>query len=512
MDEFVNKEIEITDRLVNLIGGEIVSIEFNIKDKSKLDYLLCSNFEDKQKITKKKVKRFKKEIDNCREEIAGYLIELADIFENGHYYLEQGNVTKYFISDYYDDLVQILVKENIDISEILDLEDLTTSYGFNYEFIQDYINGVCNMYFYQYYKLSLDKTDKKVAEDEFEKVKKSRKIFSSDKVDITYLDDLFSKNKDILPQSIINAYNSIGDIKSLFITQIEGKTIKNVYLDDVEPFTNIEGDILIDYYCIESNYLNLLSKIEDSTFVFFDNLPIDLYLYEYAKAFILAYSEFETILNQNQTLISDTQEQKALKIFSYVLNSKYKNGYFGGEYENIEELKNKKGMYVSNEDMYDWGYKGGQYYKAWEIILNNPLIFEPLFSKFIVSKTIDEIEVTEDTSPNNHLKSTIEDYLEEFKEEINNNGYEILVKALFEYFTNGIFPILATKINFKKINKKRVGFALKTLYQSEKTESISFDYLLFAKTNINLFANEMVEEHNFRKSNLYKAFTTNPAR
>jgi hypothetical protein len=139
--------------------------------------------------------------------------------------------------------------------------------------------------------------------------------------------------------------------------------------------------------------LNLLSKIEDSTFVFFDNLPIDLYLYEYAKAFILAYSEFETILNQNQTLIADTQEQKALKIFSYVLNAKYKNGYFGGEYENIEELKNKKGMYVTNDDMYDWGYKGGQYYKAWEIILNNPLIFEPLFEKFFVVKTIDKIEI-----------------------------------------------------------------------------------------------------------------------
>lgn len=207
--------------------------------------------------------------------------------------------------------------------------------------------------------------------------------------DITYLNGLFSENKDILPQSIINAYNSIGNIKSLYITKYEGEII-NTYEDDLDPFENVCGTKIIEYYCIESNYLNLLSKIDDSTFVFFDNLPIDLYLYEYAKAFILGYSEFETILNQNQTLITDTQEQKALKIFSYVLNAKYKNGYFGGDYENIEELKNKKGMYVANEDMYDWGYKGGQFYKAWEIILNNPLIFEPLFEKFITPKSIDE--------------------------------------------------------------------------------------------------------------------------
>ena len=63
-----------------------------------------------KKVTKKKVKRFKKEIDNCREEIAGYLLALADIFENGQYYLEQEEITKNFISDYYDDLVKTLAK------------------------------------------------------------------------------------------------------------------------------------------------------------------------------------------------------------------------------------------------------------------------------------------------------------------------------------------------------------------------------------------------------------------
>ena len=117
-----------------------------------------------------------------------------------------------------------------------------------------------------------------------------------------------------------------------------------------------------------------------------------------------------------------------------------------------------------------------------------------------------------DADQNNHLKSTIEDYLEEFKDDINNNGYEILVNALLDYFSNGAFPILTSKINFKRINKKRVGWALKELHKSEKTDSISFDYISFAKENINLFDKETLDEHNFRRSNLYKAFTTNPAK
>ena len=235
------------------------------------------------------------------------------------------------------------------------------------------------------------------------------------KTEIACLNDLFSKNKDILPESIKNAYKSIGVIKTLFIYQVEDNTIKNVCLDDLDPFENVPRTTIIEYHCIESNYLNLMSKIEDGTFVFFDNLSIDLYLYEYAKAFKLAYSEFETILNQNQSLITDTQEQKALKIFSYILNAEYKNGYFGGDYENIEELQNKKGMYVTNDEMYEWGYKGGQFFKAWEIILNNPIIFEPLFEKFIFPKSIEKIDVKHEASTNNLLKSTIDDYREEFK-------------------------------------------------------------------------------------------------
>lgn len=108
------------------------------------------------------------------------------------------------------------------------------------------------------------------------------------------------------------------------------------------------------------------------------------------------------------------------------------------------------------------------------------------------------------------VKLAVEDFLEDFKEDINGDGYKQLFNAMVEYFVNGAFPILENKINFKKINKKRVGWALRTLYKSEKNDSLSYDYLLFAKENINLFEKVDLNRENFKTCNLYKYFTTNP--
>lgn len=211
------------------------------------------------------------------------------------------------------------------------------------------------------------------------------------KVDITYIDGIFSENKDILPTSIIKAYENIGNFKDLYITEKEGEILNSYNLG---PFENLPGKTLLEYYCLEENYINLISKIEDKTYIFFDNNPLDLYLYEYAKAFHKGYNDFEKNLNQKPKTIDEPQEQKALKIFSYVLNAKYKNGYFGDVTENHKDFKDRKGRYVSNDEFSEWGYQGGQYYKAWEIILNNPIVFEPFFLKFYNSTEINKTQAS----------------------------------------------------------------------------------------------------------------------
>jgi hypothetical protein len=209
--------------------------------------------------------------------------------------------------------------------------------------------------------------------------------FSND-VDIVYLNGIFYKNKDILPEIILKTFENLTPFMSLYISEINDEII-STYQDDLEPFENVPGNILIYYYCLESNYINFISKIEDETFIFFDKRPVDLYLFEYAKAFQKGYSSLEEDLNNKRKPLKEPQEQIALKIFLCILNAQYKNGYLGDYVDNLEEFKHKKGRYVDNNDFNQWGFQGGQFYKAWEIILNNPIVFEPLFLKYKQSFT-----------------------------------------------------------------------------------------------------------------------------
>lgn len=128
------------------------------------------------------------------------------------------------------------------------------------------------------------------------------------------------------------------------------------------------------------------------------------------------------------------------------------------------------------------------------------------------NSSIENKNILVDETENDFLKSTIEEHLEEFEDDIMHNGYKILVDALYQYFSCNKFPVLKSKIKFKSINKKRVGWALKELYKCEKRENLDIEYFRFAQENINLFANEIIEKENFYRSNFYKMFTTNPAK
>lgn len=119
-------------------------------------------------------------------------------------------------------------------------------------------------------------------------------------------------------------------------------------------------------------------------------------------------------------------------------------------------------------------------------------------------------EEPKDVAENDYTKSTIEDCLYNIKDDINPDQYETLVDALYHYFTTDKFPKLECKIMFKRVNKKKVGWALKEAYKNLKTDYLSIEYLQFAKDNIKLFENEKIETENFKQSKFYKYFTTKP--
>lgn len=122
----------------------------------------------------------------------------------------------------------------------------------------------------------------------------------------------------------------------------------------------------------------------------------------------------------------------------------------------------------------------------------------------------DKHEDLTDMDENDYTKSTIEDYLYNIKNHMYRDQYETLVDALHSYFTTGQFTKLKKKIMFKRVNKKKVGWALKEVYNNLKTDKLSVEYFEFAKENINLFEKEQIESENFHQSKFYKYFTTNP--
>ncbi|USQ03904.1 hypothetical protein [Aquirufa antheringensis] len=104
----------------------------------------------------------------------------------------------------------------------------------------------------------------------------------------------------------------------------------------------------------------------------------------------------------------------------------------------------------------------------------------------------------------------INDHLGPFESYLSSDDYILLSNSLIHYFNSGSFPTLEKKINFKTINKKWIGWALKEIFISISTAKLSYDLLSFAQRNINIFDKEVIDKKHFQDSNLYKSFTEKP--
>jgi hypothetical protein len=115
---------------------------------------------------------------------------------------------------------------------------------------------------------------------------------------------------------------------------------------------------------------------------------------------------------------------------------------------------------------------------------------------------------TEQETENDFTLSTIEDWLFEFKEKMNETDYKNLVSALMQYFENGTFPKFSKPIQINgRINIKLFGWALNRIFEA-KGKGVELELLKFAKQNISLFTDVPFNESNVLKSLLYKYFTT----
>lgn len=117
------------------------------------------------------------------------------------------------------------------------------------------------------------------------------------------------------------------------------------------------------------------------------------------------------------------------------------------------------------------------------------------------------------STENDFLSSSIEDELYDFRENMSEEDYQILIFVLKQYFENNHFPKIQKTITVVNTNKKAFGWALNAIYKWRKpNEKLDKEYLLFAKNNISLFKDVEFDELNMIKSNLYKYFTTKPSK
>ncbi|MFN7492403.1 MAG: hypothetical protein ACK5RG_05765, partial [Cyclobacteriaceae bacterium] len=68
------------------------------------------------------------------------------------------------------------------------------------------------------------------------------------------------------------------------------------------------------------------------------------------------------------------------------------------------------------------------------------------------------------TDKNDLIKSTIVAYLKPFEERLTESHYYYLIEYLLEYFKTNHFPNITGTIDFKRVNKKKVGWALNQIF------------------------------------------------
>lgn len=157
MAELSDKEKKVLDLLLEHIYFEIFCIEQGERDKGRLDYSLCSDDDEKQTITTKKVQKFKKRISKCNPIIAGYLNALTTPDPlNTEFEELRENITKNFLLTEYYELFEELV--NIDIKDLerYKFESVIESLGYDYKLLKDFVQGVCDVNSYYTYKSFID--------------------------------------------------------------------------------------------------------------------------------------------------------------------------------------------------------------------------------------------------------------------------------------------------------------------------------------------------------------------
>jgi hypothetical protein len=290
--------------------------------------------------------------------------------------------------------------------------------------------------------------------------------------------------------------------------------------DKPKPFTiRYEAGGLI-FFCKEGQYKSLFTRI-NSKEKYYNELNeivnennIQDILHEYAKGFNEGYFSFEEDINKKNSFLNNTDESKIHKVFSFIKLGIFDKVNKTGGFPFETDHKNRIKLY--NSAFFLCGALGGQFYKAWEIVLHNPTLFENLFNNTCKkeNETLDKpakskeliksFGYNEDEQTlkkiyslllNNYIdySTTLEDFKKVFKEDWDLNDIKVKMSC-----DNTMAGIIFDKISmfFDNLKPINIGASNKFISNSKKNTYITASLLNSSKNqseNSRTYKNKVVE-------------------
>ncbi len=214
-------------------------------------------------------------------------------------------------------------------------------------------------------------------------------------------------NKLTLPEVIFNHFWSFGTFY---------ESTKQVF----PPFSNedeyLDNDIYYSYFYDVKDlefFKNLMVNSELWTkpkypqITTFDLMPV---IMPYAKGFTKGYSDFTNGIKKPTELFNLTDTDIAYKVFERVYVDKEKETERFYLLDWIISNKTKSGLAtnIDSNTLFRLGVYNGEFFKAWELILANPMKFEQFFKSKepINGQVIDSIKVNEEKTEQSNADET----------------------------------------------------------------------------------------------------------
>ncbi|MCU4188975.1 hypothetical protein M9Q43_07330 [Flavobacterium sp. HXWNR29] len=322
------------------------------------------------------------------------------------------------------------------------------------------------------------------------------------------------KNIEVIPSEPLNKFypNLINDplffegndyvkIKNDFVEEYQSRTS---HLSGDEDFLFFEADEEFTHWEetkkteIKNEFIKLTKQLNKDN-IFFFGCSFENYKNNYLKRLNLFLENYDDT--------SETDFIQSEKTFLQNLMYDFENGT-GDVYEFSKsdvEVYKKASYVVSMISFEQYCYSNNKKMS----FLEEKLLGNNNFKK----EEVNIIEKTESLTTTINLNDSfindiILEKLEDVLSNVNTTQYGLLVDMLNKYFQNDRVSFKVNKINLGRINKKKVGWALKEIYTTITNEGLTYEYLAFLKENVLLFKDVELNKDDFFYCNLYKYFTT----